>query len=149
MPYPAKSEMSPFERVTGEKPDISASRAFGSVGYYFATKDERATSADSRWEETAQKGIILGLAPGVKGAYLVYPGRNRIVLVRKQVVAIESKAKVLLPCYSERYQIGDPLTSSETIAQEDQRVEQAEDAIPVASRTRGYAEKRPDSKSES
>jgi hypothetical protein len=137
MPHPMLAVMSPVERVTSEKPDLSASRAFGSVGYYFATKQERALAADPRWKETALKGIILGMAPGLKGAYLIYPGRNRKVIVRKQVVVMEAKETELLPFYSDRYQIGDPMTESETIQQEDKRVADAEEREPVASRTRG------------
>jgi hypothetical protein len=35
MVHPLTAEMSPIERVTGEKPDISGNRAFGAVCYYF------------------------------------------------------------------------------------------------------------------
>jgi hypothetical protein len=69
MPHPLQAVMSPVECVTGVKPDLSASRPFGSVGYYFASKQERALAADPRWKETELKeGIILGAAPEVEGA---------------------------------------------------------------------------------
>jgi hypothetical protein len=141
MLHPAAAATTPFERVTGEKPDISGFRPFGAVAYYFNDKKVRELSADPRWQEKASKGILLGRAPGVKGAYLVYPGRNRKVLVRQQVVVLEAKAAALLPCYSDRHKLGDPVVAGDsavvdTIQQADQREQERADATPVSHGTR-------------
>jgi hypothetical protein len=137
MLHPVEAPMTPFERVTGEKPDISGNRPFGAVCFYFNTKKERDQYADPRWGDKASKGILLGSAPGVEGGYLVYPGRNRKVLVRKQVIAMEAKVTAALPCYSDRYRLGDQLVAEEeTIPQADQRSTEGEGLVPVAKGTR-------------
>jgi hypothetical protein len=136
MLHPAVETKSPLEKVSGKKPDISGFRHFGAVAYYFNAKSVRDLSADPRWMETASKGILLGQAPGVEGGYLVYPGRNRQVLVRKQGVVLEAKATALLPCFSDRYRLGDQLIAEDSIPQADQAAENAKHAEPVAHSTR-------------
>jgi hypothetical protein len=96
-------------------------------------------TADPRWQETASKGILLGKAPGVEGAYLVYPGCNRKVLVRKQVVVMEARAAAQLPCFSDRFQLGDSLLAEDTVPQADSAADAEAAGEPVASRTRGQS----------
>jgi hypothetical protein len=137
MLHPLSAWMTPVERVTGKKLDISGNRPFGAICFYFNSKKVRELSDDSRWRETASKGILLGRAPGVQGGYLVYPGHNRGVLVRNQVVVMEAKDTAALPCYSDRFLLGEALlTEEETIPQTDQAARDAEDRVPVASGTR-------------
>jgi hypothetical protein len=111
--HPTTALKTPLELVTGVRPDVSALRPFGSIVYYFNTKEERTMDNDPRWKERASRGVLLGNSKLVAGGYLVYPGKNRKIIHRKQVVALEATATQLLPCYSDRYQLGDPLLASE------------------------------------
>jgi hypothetical protein len=70
--------------------------------------------ADPRWADKASRGIMVGYSECVEGGVLVYPGRNKQIITRKQVVVIESKVAKMLPLYSDRFLIDDPLLDSET-----------------------------------
>jgi hypothetical protein len=112
MLHPATATMTPLQRVTGLQPDVSGMRPFGALVYCFKTKEERNMASDPRWTEKADRGILLGSSEEVDGGYIVYMGHNQ-VKVRKQVVVIEAKVARLLPAYSDRFLITDPLTFEE------------------------------------
>jgi hypothetical protein len=119
MLHPVTSSKTPWEKVTGAQPDISVMRPFGAPVYYFNTKEERNESADPRWKERASKGILLGYSPLVEGGYLVYPGGNKAILHRKQVIVVEAKITEVLPAYSDRFLITDPMLVSDLPVTED------------------------------
>jgi hypothetical protein len=113
MVHPASETKTPLEKITGRQPDISGLRPFGALAYYFVTKEERNLAADPRWAEKASRGILLGYSDTVEGGYLVYPGRNKRIITRTQVVVIETKVSKVLPAYADRFLIDDPLTADE------------------------------------
>ncbi|KAJ1382447.1 hypothetical protein B484DRAFT_461906, partial [Ochromonadaceae sp. CCMP2298] len=108
--------------------------------FYKITDPERAMSADPRFREKALKGICLGGAPDVEGGYYIYPGGKRKPIVRKQVVVVEARTALVLPLFSDRYQIGDALSPRElTIPQEDRRAAEAQSPTATRSVTRAAA----------
>jgi hypothetical protein len=122
MLHPIDATMTPHEKVTRATPDISDLRPFGALVYYHLSEAERDMSTDPRWKAKALKGVLLGLAPNVKGGYIIYPGGLRKPIVRKHVLVLEAKETLVLPVYSDRFLIGDTLSPRElTIPQADQR----------------------------
>lgn len=124
--------------MTKRKPDISDLRPFGALGYYKLSDSERNLADDPRWKEKALKGVMLGLAPNVEGGYLIYPGGNRKPIVRKQVLALAAKAALVLPVYSDRFQIGNKISELDDVMTIPQRDKAAADA-PRPIRTRSVA----------
>jgi hypothetical protein len=109
MLHPAGEVMTPYQKVTGKQPDISGFRPFGALLYYFRTKEERNLEKDPRWAAKAERGIMVGYSDCVEGGVLVYPGRNKKIITRKQVLAVETKIAKMLPAYSDRFLVDDPL----------------------------------------
>jgi hypothetical protein len=138
--HPMTATKTPYEQVTGQQPDVSDLRPFGALVYYKLTDPERAVSSDPRFREKALKGICLGGAPHVEGGYYVYPKGNRKPIVRKQVLVVEARAALMLPVFSDRFQIGDALSPREiTIPQEDRRAAEAPSPTATRSVTRAAA----------
>jgi hypothetical protein len=134
MLHPVTATQTPFEMVTGSKPDISDLRLFSAVVFYKLSDDERKMSSDPRFKEKALKGILLGRARLVEGGYVIHPEGTRKPIVRKQVLVIEAKATHVLFVYSDRYQLGDPLSTKElTIPQADAAAADAERPIGTRS----------------
>jgi hypothetical protein len=68
---------------------------------------------DPRWK------ILLGYSTLVEGEYLVYPGGNKAILHRKQVIVVEAKITKVLPTYSDRFLITNPrLVSDLSVTEE-------------------------------
>jgi hypothetical protein len=105
----ADALITPAEAVTGKKPDIGAFREFGQMCYYHLSSQERARSADPRWKETAGKGILLGNSREVEGGYMIYPGKNRAIITRQDVVVFEGRESDMIPTFTDKFQVGDAL----------------------------------------
>lgn len=105
------SVITPFEALTGKKPDLSGMRQFGQIAYCFLNPQERMLANDVRWKERAMKGIVLGNSREVPGGYYIYPGGNRKVVTRGsgQVVVMEGRESDMLPTFTDRFKIEDEL----------------------------------------
>lgn len=103
--------VTPFEALTGKKPDLSRMRQFGQVAYCFLSPQERLQASDPRWKEKAMKGILLGNSREVPGGYYIYPGNNRKIVTRGggQVVVMEGRETDMLPTFTDRFRIEDEI----------------------------------------
>jgi len=99
----------PYEKLTGRKPDISMLRPFGAHCWVHVTADERAGEG-ARWKERALPGVIVGYSETVPGAYLVLISTNPpIVRVRRNVVVAECPSQAVL------WTMGKPLGDDDPI----------------------------------
>jgi histone deacetylase 1/2 len=76
-------EKTPYEMVTGEKPDVSKLVPFYAPGVFHVTKEERGGKA---WSYKAEPCRMLGYSTDCAGAYLVLSLRTRAVLERSNCV---------------------------------------------------------------
>jgi len=81
--------MSPLEKLTGQKPDLSIARPFGAPVLYHLSKEERADASDPRWSDRAASGGIVGYSDLVHGRYLILTNNQKII-TRRHVVLLES-----------------------------------------------------------
>ena len=106
----------PFEKMTGRKPDISLLRPFGAHCWAHITAEERAGEG-ARWCERSMPGIIamMGYSETVPGAYLVQLSANPpVVKVRRNVVVAECPTTEVL------WSMGKPLGDNEQIVGDEQ-----------------------------
>lgn len=73
-------QVTPEERFSGEKPDLSNLHVFGTVVMTHIPKVGR-----KKWDPKSREGIFVGYAAGFKG-YRVYNPRSRKVYVSRDVV---------------------------------------------------------------
>lgn len=89
-------DKTPYELVTGKKPDISLLRPFGAHCYVHRDKDER-VGQEARWQERAVRGRIVGYSDLSPGAYEVLVPPN-VILQRRYVLVQECPDdNVILP----------------------------------------------------
>jgi hypothetical protein len=87
--HPQTEVLTPTEKLTGIKPDVSLLRPFGAWCWYYVHEEERQVRG-ARWEPRAKVGRVMGYADNVPGTYIVLTQDNPPVLrVRKQVVVFE------------------------------------------------------------
>ena len=70
-------QKSPFEKETGNAPDLSEIRVFGCIAYPFKNKGER--DGSGKLADRARKGIFVGYPRESKGWRVYVPDDNRIV----------------------------------------------------------------------
>lgn len=77
----ARVDMSPWESLTGNKPDLSYFRVFGSSGFYRVDDSKR-----SKLDPKANRCLFLGYSETSK-AYRVWDYKlNRVVITRSVVL---------------------------------------------------------------
>ena len=111
IPKPRGATVTPYERVTGEKPDVSGMRAFGCRVEYHNAKEVRGLTNDPRWSEKASHGVIVGLSSVVKGAYLILT-RSLKIITRRQVVVYEGPPEGVLNVYDKAVKPSDFLSDN-------------------------------------
>jgi len=88
-----KKFMTPYEKMTGLKPDISNIRIFGSLCYAHRNKEVR---KDKKLDETATRGIFIGYPNHMKG-YIVYlPSEKRYMITPNVTFNEEARGSQLL-----------------------------------------------------
>ena len=84
--------VSPWQKLTGQKPDINSVRAFGSTAYSYIELPELQKIHDStvspKLLPAVEVGIYVGQAPRSKGMEIWFPKRQKF-LVRRHVVLDE------------------------------------------------------------
>ena len=83
----AGSILTPWERFTGKKPDVSRMREFGCVAYPMVPSAQR-----KKLDPVAVKGILVGYEPG---AWRVWVPENHRVVVSADVQFVEDEMPVL------------------------------------------------------
>lgn len=71
------TEKTPAKLFTGEKPDISHIRIFGSKVYSFIPKQKR-----RKWDDKAEERVLVGYAGNAKGYRILNPRTNKIWISR-------------------------------------------------------------------
>ena len=96
--HPESDIKSPYEKLTGNKPDISILRPFGAYCWYHVNNEERIGDG-ARWIARAEKGRIVGYANNTPGSYLVMTSivPLRIKIRRDVVVAEGSEDMTIKP----------------------------------------------------
>lgn len=79
-PTKAVKGMTPYEALTGKKPNVSHFRTFGCIAYAHVAKDER-----HKLDPKAKKCIFLGYGPDAKG-YRLYDLKSHKVIISRDVV---------------------------------------------------------------
>ena len=87
-PTTAVKGMTPFEALTGEKPQVDTLRVFGCLAYAHIHKDER-----QKFDSKARRCIFLGYGTVTKG-YRLYDVNRSKVLYSRDVIFDESKPGV-------------------------------------------------------
>lgn len=82
------SEKSPYELVTGRKPDLSSFRVFGSKSFVHIRDGER-----RKWDKKAKKMLLVGYNEGSRSYRLFDPEGRKIVCSRDVTIIEESKDK--------------------------------------------------------
>jgi transposase InsO family protein len=82
-PASGLGQMTPFERWTGRKPDVSHVRVFGSPAMVHIPKNKR-----QKWDKKATKYIFVGFPENVKG-YRLYNPKTRQVTTSRDVIIME------------------------------------------------------------
>jgi hypothetical protein len=82
-PASGLGQMTPFERWTGRKPDVSHVRVFGSPATVHIPKNKR-----QKWDKKATKYIFVGYPENVKG-YRLYNPKTRQVTTSRDVIIME------------------------------------------------------------
>ena len=75
---PTRGGATPFERLTGKKPDLSGARVFGSIAYRHVRKSER----NNKLSWNMRKCVFLGFKEGVKGYFLLDAESGRVTTAR-------------------------------------------------------------------
>ena len=88
-PTKAVQDMTPFEALTGEKPDVKHLRAFGCTAYAHVAKDER-----HKLDSKTRKCIFLGYGTETKGYRLYEPKRAKVFYSRDVVFNESSRHEV-------------------------------------------------------
>jgi len=124
----------PYEKLTGLKPDVSVLRPFGAHCWAHVTAEER-VGQGARWSDRAQAGIIVGYSETVPGAYLVLISINPpVVRVRRNVVVAECPPQAVLwnlgkPIDDNTQIVGSELNDASESSSEDES-ESQEDSDP-------------------
>ncbi|KAD4888928.1 hypothetical protein E3N88_21001 [Mikania micrantha] len=84
LPSRVLKNISPYEVVSGEKPDYEAMRVFGCLSYYRNTN----TKGD-KFEPRGMPGVFIGYPQGTKG-YKIYDMESRKIVVSRDVRFIEN-----------------------------------------------------------
>jgi transposase InsO family protein len=82
-PASGLGQMTPFERWSGRKPDVSHVRVFGSPAMVHIPKNKR-----QKWDKKATKYIFVGYPENVKG-YRLYNPKTRQVTTSRDVIIME------------------------------------------------------------
>jgi hypothetical protein len=82
-PASGLGQMTPFERWTGRKPDVSHVRVFGSPAMAHIPKNKR-----QKWNKKGTKYIFVGYPENVKG-YRLYNPKTRQVTTSRDVIIME------------------------------------------------------------
>jgi transposase InsO family protein len=82
-PASGLGQMTPFERWSGRKPDVSHVRVFGSPAMVHIPKNKR-----QKWDKKATKYIFVGYPENVKG-YRFYNPKTRQVTTSRDVIIME------------------------------------------------------------
>lgn len=85
MPAVSLGMMTPFEKWTGKKPDLSYVRIFGSKVMVHVPKVQR-----QKWDKKADKLILVGYPDNVKG-YRLYNPKTRKITTSRDVIIIEKE----------------------------------------------------------
>jgi hypothetical protein len=83
-PSAAVQEMTPYEAVFGEKPDVSMLKVFGCLAYMHVPKDER-----QKFDVKADKCVFLGYEDTCKG-YRVFNIERKTVCLSRDIICNES-----------------------------------------------------------
>ncbi|CEH16360.1 retrotransposon ty1-copia subclass [Ceraceosorus bombacis] len=78
LPSAANNDMTPVEKWSGDKPNLSFLRVFGSTAYVHIDKSKRA----SKFSETAEKCTFIGYAPGTAAYWFWSPERHKVIVSR-------------------------------------------------------------------
>jgi hypothetical protein len=76
-PHRVLKEKTPKEAFTGEKPDVSHFRVFGSLIYIHVPKEKR-----TKLEPSSLKGILVGYSESSKAYKIYVPSQRKIVVSR-------------------------------------------------------------------
>jgi len=85
-PHQALGSMSPEEKFTGKKPDVSHLKNFGSPVYFHVPKEKR-----NKLGASGKKGIFVGYGENTKG-YRIYVAGQREVIISHDVTFDEDMA---------------------------------------------------------
>lgn len=91
-PVASLGMMTPFEKWTGRKPDLSHVRIFGSDVMVHVPKVQR-----QKWDKKAEKFILVGYPDNVKG-YRLYNPKTRKITTSRDAIIIEKE-------YSDKAQV--------------------------------------------
>lgn len=104
----------PYEMWTGNKPDISHLRVFGSVVMVHIAKERR-----HKWDRKSEKHLLVGYSENIKG-YRVYNLRTKNIITSRDIIVIEesNKAVITIPVKEQikesSVSVGETLSDAET-----------------------------------
>ncbi|CAH2103269.1 unnamed protein product [Euphydryas editha] len=94
-PASGLSQMTPYERWTGKKPDLEHVRIFGSPAMVYVPKINR-----KKWDKKAVRYILVGYAENIKG-YRLYNQVTKKVITSRDVIVMEEnesqEAQIVIP----------------------------------------------------